>query len=202
MKVLKKNFAYLCSSVFICGKRGLLFFSLLSVVSLGLVSCFGLDRDMGLVKVPDLQQRSGITGTQADPAPLDPFKRYDLVMAADECRFFSMKVPSKWYWKIYLTVANREDMRRGSLRAAIASATPPWSPLPATSFNKSFDLGGREGDQVVLAVGNTQDDRLAYLQLCQTGAPLHITIQSEVSATSALMGPGDNSQAITATPSE
>ncbi len=183
-----------------------LWFNLILVLalSLGLVSCFGLDRDMGLANVPDLQQRSGITGTQNNPAPLDPFKRYDLVMAADECRFFSMKVPSKWYWKIFLTVANREDTRRGALTAAIASAAPPWSPLPATSFDKNFDLGGREGDQVVLAVGNSQDDRLAFLQLCQTGAPLHITIQSEVSATNALMGPNDNSQAVTATatPSE
>lgn len=201
MGLFERIFNRLCSSVCICGKRGLLFFSFLSAVSLGLVSCFGLDRDMGLVKLPDLQQRSGITGTQADPAPLDPFKRYDLVMAADECRFFSMKVPSKWYWKIYLTVANREDLRRGGLTATIASATPPWSPLPATSFNKSFDLAGREGDQVVLAVGNTQDDRLAFLQLCQTGAPLHITIQSEVSATNALMGPG-NGPTVTATPDD
>lgn len=161
-----------------------------SVVLLILPSCFGLDHDMGLVEVPDLQQRDGITGTEANPTPLDPFKRYDLVMAADECRFFTMKVPSNWYWKIYLTAADREENRRGSLIAEIASGNPPWSPLPGTAFKKNFDLGGREGLQAVLAVGNTQADRIATFRLCQTGAPLHITLQSEVSATHALLGPG------------
>lgn len=197
MKSFGKKMTYRCSSVFICGKRYFLIFSLLSVVSLGLVSCFGLDRDMGLVKVPDLQQRSGITGTEDNPTPLDPFKRYELVMAADECRFFTMKVPSKWYWKIYLTVANREEVRRGSLTAAIAAVNPPWSALPATSFSKSFDLAGGEGDQAALAVGNTQDDRPALLKLCQAGGPLHIVIQSEISATHALLGPNDNGQPVT-----
>ena len=169
---------------------------LLLVLGVGLSSCFGIDKDMGLVTVPDLQQRVGITGTQDNPTPLDPFKRYDLVMAANECRFFTMKVPSQWYWKVYLTAANHEEARRGSLAAAIAPANPPWSPLPATSFQKSFDLAGREGIQAVLAVGNTQADRLAYFQLCQDGAPLHITIQSEVSATRALLGP-NSSQPVT-----
>jgi hypothetical protein len=169
---------------------------------LSLTSCFGIDRDMGLVNLPDIQQREGITGTASNPTPLDPFKQYDLVMAAEECRSFTMKVPSNWYWKIYLTVANREESRRGSLTATIAPANPPWSPLPATSFNKNFDLSGREGSQVVLAVGNNQDDREALFQLCQDGAPLHITIQSEVSATHALLGPNGDSQGITATPGE
>lgn len=168
-----------------------------SVVLMTLPSCFGLDRDMGFVQVPDLQQRDGITGTEDNPTPLDPFKRYDLVMAANECRFFTMKVPSKWYWKVYLTAANREENRRGSLAAEIAPANPAWAPLPATSFGKNFDLAGREGLQAVLAVGNNQDDRLAYFKLCQDGAPLHITIQSEVSATHALLGPNGDSQTIT-----
>jgi len=192
----KKNFSYLCSSVFICGKNGFLFFLLLSVVGMGLCSCLGIDRDMGLVQVPDLQQREGITGTQDNPTPLDPFKRYDLVMAASECRFFTMKVPSNWYWKIYLTAANREENRRGTLAAEIAPANPPWAPLPATAFSKNFDLSGREGLQAILAVGNNQPDRLAFFKLCQDGAPLHITIQSEVSATKALLGP-DKDQPVT-----
>ena len=186
------------------GKREKLFFFLLPwrlgvlavLLSLGLTSCFGLDRDMGLAQVPDLQQKEGITGTQDNPTPLDPFKRYDLVMASNECRFFTMKVPSNWYWKIYLTAANREENRRGSLSAEIAPANPPWVPLPATSFSKHFDLSGREGLQAILAVGNSQADRLAFFKLCQDGAPLHITIQSEVSATKALLGP-DQSQAVT-----
>lgn len=183
-----------------CTQRNLyiLWFNLVLFLglSLGLSSCFGIDRDMGLAHVPDIQQREGITGTQANPTPLDPFKRYDLVMAANECRFFTMKVPSQWYWKIYLTAADHEESRRGSLTAEIAPANPPWGPLPATSFSKNFDLSGREGVQAVLAVGNTQPDRLASFTLCQDGAPIHITIQSEVSATHALLGP-NNDQAVT-----
>src|SRR5579883_1988568 len=175
---LFRLFIYPCLSAFIRGKNGLLFFLLLSVVGMGLCSCFWVDRDLGLVQVPDLQQREGITGTQNNPTPLDPFRRYDLVMAANECRFFTMKVPAKWYWKIYLTADNREDARRGTLSAEIAPADPPWAPLPATSFSKNFDLSGREGLQAVLAVGNTQGDRLASFKLCQDGAPLHVTIQS------------------------
>ena len=196
MKILEKIFIHLRLSAFICGKRGLFFFLLLSVVSLGLTSCFGIDRDMGLVEVPDIKQREGITGTEANPTPLDPFKQYDLVMAADECRFFTMKVPSNWYWKIYLTAADREESRRGNLTAEIAPADPPWGAISGTVFKKNFDLAGREGLQAVLAVGNSQADRTATFRLCQDGAPLHITIQSEVSATKALLGP-DKSQGVT-----
>lgn len=157
----------------------------------GLSSCAGIARDIGLDNPSDLQQREGPTGTLDNPAPLDPFQRYDLVMAANECRFFSMKVPSKWYWKVFLTVANRSDKQRGRLTAAIVQDKPDWEPLPATSFNKNFDLG-REGVQVVLAVGNNGPDRQALLQLCQDGAPLHITLQSEVSGTRVLIGPNDS----------
>jgi hypothetical protein len=163
----------------------------LFALSLGLSSCGGLTRDIGLDNPTDLQQREGPTGTLDNPTPLDPFQRYDLVMAANECRYFTMKVPTKWYWKVFLTVANRSDTRRGKLTAAIAPVKPDWSPLPATSFNKSFDLG-REGVQVVLAVGNDGPDRQALLQLCQDGAPLHITLQSEVSGTQVLIGPNDS----------
>jgi hypothetical protein len=179
-------YVYPCSSVFIRGQY--FFFILLSVVALGLSSCEGLARDIGMSQPTDLEQRTGLTGTQENPTPLDPFKRYELVMAAGECRYFTMQVPSKWYWKIYLTAANREDNRRGTLTAEILQANPPWSPLAATNFSKSFDLG-REGLQAILAVGNRAPDRLAMFKLCQDGAPLHVTIQSEVSATNVLMGP-------------
>src|SRR5581483_7040982 len=110
------SFLYPCVSVFIRGGRFLCLF-LLAVVFLP--SCFGLDKDMGLTEVPDVQAREGAGGTLENPAPLDPFQRYDLVLAANECRVFSMKVPAKWSWGISLTVANREDARRGKLTAEI-----------------------------------------------------------------------------------
>jgi hypothetical protein len=134
--------------------------------------------------------RAGVTGTESNPTPLDPFKTYDLVMTGEECRFFTMVVPSKWYWKVYLTVANRDDTRRGKLTAVIQQTNPPWGVLPNIGLSKEFDLA-REGLQAVLGVGNSGDDRTALFQLCQEGAPVHITIASQISATRALMGPGD-----------
>ncbi len=161
-----------------------------SVVALMSASCAGLARDIGMDTGSDIQQRAGITGTASNPTPLDPFKTYDLVMAADECRFFTMKIPHKWYWKVYLTVANRDDARRGKLTAVIQQTNPPWGDLPNIGLSKEFDLA-REGLQAILGVGNPSEDRLAYFQLCQDGAPVHITISSQISATKALMGPGD-----------
>lgn len=148
-------------------------------------------KDMGLQQSTDLEQRMGITGTAENPAVIDPFDRYDLVMAANECRYFEIKVPEKWFWKLFLTAANRDDARHGQLTAQIAPSTPQWDPVQGTSFAKNFDLG-REGLQAVLAVGNSGPTRYALLRLCQQGAPLHITLQSQISATSDLMGPDDN----------
>jgi hypothetical protein len=145
---------------------------------------------MGLEKPTDLQLRSGLEGTQANPASMDPFKTYELVMAANECRYFRVKVPAKWFWKVSLTVANREDARRGKLAAAIDPTNPNWAPLQGAGFSKNFDLG-REGLEALLGVGNPGPDQIAVLHLCQDGAPLHITIQCQISATKALLGPGD-----------
>ena len=178
-----------------CRPKGLLLLALLSAVSWGLASCAGIARDVGIDEGPDLEQRSGAAGTQENPFPLDPFQKYELVMAADECRFFSMEVPSGWYWKATLTAANREQDRRGSLRAEILQSNPPWNPLPATSMSKNFDLA-REGVAAILAVGNNGPTRTAYLRLCQDGAPIHITLQSQVFSPGALLPPVDN-QAVT-----
>jgi hypothetical protein len=169
-----------------------LWFNLFLAVTfcLGLSSCSGIARDMGMEEAPDLQQRAGITGTVDNPTPLDPFKKYELVMAANECRYFTMEVPSKWFWKIFLTAANREVSRNGRLTADIGPADPPWGQLPGAAFSKKFDLA-REGLQALLGVGNARENRTAILRLCQEGAPLHITIESQVSATNALMGPKD-----------
>ncbi len=168
----------------------------LFITALGLLllpSYAEMGRDMGLVNQPDIQQRTGLTGTQDNPAPLDPFKKYSLVMAANECRFFTMKVPEHWYWKIYLTVANRKAGQRGHLEAEIAQANPPWGALAATSFKKDFDMeqGGIQG---ALGVGNDHATRMALLKLCQDGVPLRITIESQVSSTTGLIGPSKESQ--------
>ena len=148
-----------------------------------------------MVEETDMEQRAGITGTENNPTPLDPFKKYDLVMAANECRFFAIKVPHNWFWRVYLTVANREEIRRGQLRAQIAQPDPPWGQLPGAGFEKYFDLG-REGLQVALGVGNKAETRTALFKLCQQGAPLHVTIESQISATTDLMGPEKKPKAL------
>jgi hypothetical protein len=160
-----------------------------SGVIFGSVSCFGLDKDMGLTETPDIQAREGAGGTLENPAPLDPFQRYDLVLAANECRVFSMKVPAKWSWSISLTVANREEARRGKLTADIQGQEPNWLPLPGCYMSKTFDLS-REGSEVRMGVGNPGDTKTINFQLCQTGAPLHVTLISQISATKALVVPG------------
>lgn len=172
-----------------------LWFTMLLLLAVTLGSCSSIARDVGLEEGTDLEQRSGVGGTADNPFPLNPFKRYYLVMSGGECRFFTMEVPSAWFWKITLTAANREQDRRGSLRAEIAQSNPPWTPLPASSMSKNFDLA-REGVGAVLAVGNTGPTRLALLRLCQDGAPIHVTLQSQIFSTGALLGPMNN-QAVT-----
>jgi hypothetical protein len=159
---------------------------------MGLVSCGEVARDMGLENVPDIKLRDGLTGTQDNPAVLDPFKTYNLVMAANECRYFQMKVPQNWYWKIYLTAANRKDNEHATLQAEVGPNDPPWAPLPECVFTKTFQLD-REGEQAVLGVGNRLEPRVAIFHLCQSGAPLHITIASQVSTNATLMGPNMDS---------
>jgi hypothetical protein len=171
------------------------FYLCLSVVLLFSVSCAEMARDMGIDGATDVQLRSGITGTQANPASLDPFKRYDLVMAANETRFFSMKVPSGWYWKVYVTAASRKENDEGRLSAVIAQTDPPWSPLDGTSFDKTMVLKN-DGDQALLAVGNTVETRYALLRLSQDGAPVYVTIESQVSTTANLLGPSPNNSTL------
>ena len=160
-----------------------------SVLALSSLSCAGLARDMGIEDVPDVKLRSGPAGTLENPVPLDPFKTYNLVMAANECRFFQMKVPDHWYWKVYLTAASPRENQKGDLMASIAPLNPPWASLNGTSFAKTFNLN-HEGVQAVLGVGNPGEARVAILRLCQDGAPINVTIESQVSATSSLLGPG------------
>jgi hypothetical protein len=172
---MKRNFLYF---VLVCG----LF---------ALSSCAEMAHDMGIDGDTDVQLRSGIKGTPKDPAALDPFKRYDLVMAANECRVFTMKVPTNWYWKVYITAAARRENVESRVSATIMQSSPAWGSLPGTTLDKVMILH-QDGLQAVLAVGNSNETRMAVLQICQEGAPANITIESQVSSTSSLLGPDDN----------
>jgi hypothetical protein len=186
---MKKNkITHLCfaSSRLRAGLFFLLFF---------LGSCAELPQDIGLARAQDIDQRKGLTGTLQHPGILDPFQKYQLVMAANECRYFKVKVPQRWFWKAYLTVVNRDEKERGRLTAEIGPSPPPWSPVSGTVFGKIFDLG-HESVQAVLGVGNRLPDRMAILKLCQEGPPLRITIESQVSSTGKLMGPAQSGGAV------
>ena len=148
--------------------------------SLTLCSCSTLGTDMGFVHLSDMQQREGITGTPQNPATLDPFKRYDLVMAANECRYLQMNLPQRWYWKIFVTGANRAENDKSKLTARLLPSVPDWVALPISVTQKEFELN-REGVESVLGVANTGPARMAVLELCQEGSPVRVTIQSEVS---------------------
>ncbi len=178
---------HLRASVCICGSKPLFFF-ILSLFALSLSSCAELNKDTGLQKVPDEQLRSGPTGTLLNPAPLDPFKKYNLIMAGDECRYFVMKVPSQWYWKVFLTAVNREDGQEGKLTAGIAQGGIPWVKLPDADFSKVFLLR-HEGVQGVLGIANDAQGRQAILELCQEGVPLKVTIESQIFSITGILGP-------------
>src|SRR5579859_6763783 len=107
---------------------------------LSLCSCAEISKDVGLDEVPDIEQREGPTGTLDQPFALDPFQKYNLVMAAHECRYFQMKLPEKWYWKVAVTVVNREA-EHGRLTARILPPKTPWNPLMNLGTEKNFELG-------------------------------------------------------------
>ncbi len=163
-------------------------------------SCSEISKELGTASKSETEQREGITGTPQNPGVLDPFTKYDMVLAGGECRFLILKVPSQWYWKAFLTAADRTETQKGHLTAEIAQINPPWAPLSGTLFKRDFDLGRAEGDQAVLGVGNSGPDRFALLKLCQNGAPLIVSLQSEISATSALLAPAGMSAPSTPAP--
>lgn len=164
----------------------------LGLFLLVLASCSDISKELGSGQKSDGDLREGISGTQQNPGVLDPFAKYEMVMAGGECRFLVMKIPARWYWKAFITAADRDETQKGHLTAEIAQVNPPWAPLPGTLFKKDFNLNRGEGDQAVLSAGNAGPDRLALLKLCQDGASLKVTLQSEISATGALLGPDVN----------
>jgi len=163
-------------------------FLFLAAVPLFLASCAEMAKEMGEEKPADLEMRSGPVGTPANPVTLDAFKKYPLVLAGEDCRYFMLKVPSQWYWKVFLTVDNRDFERQGRLTADFARPQPPWAKLPNVDMAKIFILH-REGVQGVVGVGNKDEPRYALLRLCQEGAPLKVTLQSEVFSGD-FLGPG------------
>jgi len=164
------------------------FFLLMATVPFFLASCAEVAKEMGLENPTDLEMRSGPMGTPAEPVTLDAFKKYPLVLAGEDCRYLILKVPSQWYWKVFLTVDNRDFDRNGRLTADFARPQPPWGKLPNVDMAKIFILH-REGVQGVVGVGNKDEPRYALLRLCQEGAPLKVTLQSEVSSIGGLLGP-------------
>ena len=161
---------------------------LLLLMALGLASCAEISPDLKLSDTPEPQLRSGPMGTLEEPFLLDPFKKYDLVMAGDECRYFVVKVPNNWYWKVYLTAVNRSSKRQGVLKAEIVQGKRQWEALPEIPFGKIFELD-RESVQGLIGVGNKGLPRFAMLRFCQEGAPLRVTLESQMSAAGELMPP-------------
>lgn len=160
-----------------------------------LVSCAEMGRDMGIDDVTEVEMRSGLTGSSAKPGVIDPFQKYELVMTANECRYFIVKVPHNWYWKVYITAACRKEAAEGRLSADISPVEPAWASLPGTTFSKSMVLH-HDGDQALLAVGNTDQTRYAVLRLCQEGAPVNVSIESQTSSTANLLGPDSDKSAL------
>lgn len=165
-------------------------FLLLCVPALSLwsLSCTQVAQDLGLqAPPPDIERRKGPTGTADSPVTLNPFEKYQLVMAAGECRYFSMKIPERWYWKVFLTSVNKEP-RFGKLTAEISGGPLAWAKLPGVASTQSYELH-QEGTQGVVGVGNLGPTRTALLKLCQQGAPLQVTLVSEVSSSAQLIAP-------------
>ncbi len=156
--------------------------------ALCLSSCAELSRDMGLVEPTDLEQREGPGGTTDNPTVLDPFKKCTLVMAGGECRFFQLKLPQQWYWKLSLTVVNRQEGKRGKLTAQILPIKPPWDALRDLKSGKAFELG-RESIAGTIGVGTGGPSRVAFLPFWREGPPLRWTLESQISPALGILNP-------------
>jgi len=135
---------------------------------------------LGIQSPPDLEQRRGPAGTAASPVVLNPFDPVRLVMAADECRTFRVRVPGGWYLKYLITVVNRRDGKPAFLKAGFQVFDPSWAEMAPHPLTKRFFI--REGSsQAVLAVANRGKDRDVLLELCQEGPPMEVILQPETS---------------------
>jgi hypothetical protein len=138
-------------------------------------------KEMGLAQKSDLERRTGSGGSPNRPETLSPFVTYRLVMAGNECRFFQMRVPSKWYWKLYVTAANEETGVEANLTASFETSDGGWQPLVPLETHKEFPVADASS-QAALGVANAGDDRMLTLKLSQNGAPIKVILESQVSA--------------------
>jgi hypothetical protein len=138
-------------------------------------------KGVGLVKKPDIERREGSGGSPSRPETLNPFSTYRLVLAGDECRFFQMRVPSKWYWKLYVTAANEDQGMESKLTATFQTSEDGWKPLVPLETHKEISVAD-SSSQAALGVANEGDDRMLTLRLCQNGTPVIVTLESQVSA--------------------
>lgn len=136
-------------------------------------------RTAGLKEGPPESRRSGLMGFRHDPAPLNPFETTELVMAGDECRFYRLKVPSGWTWKLRLTAASRRPGVPAEVHARILPESPPWGEVPNAARERVLRLASG-GTQVLLGVANPLGDRMAVLELCQVGGDVGLILESEV----------------------
>lgn len=145
-----------------------------------LLSGCGVMVKLGIKRPPDLEQRRGPVGHAGAPAVLNPFGTVSLVMAADECRVFKVRVPGGWYLKYLITVVNRRDGTPAYLRAGFQVADPTWAEMSPYFLRKSFYI--REGSsQAVVAVANQAKDRDVLFEICQEGPPVEVTLVPETS---------------------
>jgi hypothetical protein len=136
---------------------------------------------VGLTRKPDLEMREGSGVPPGRPETLSPFVTYRLVMAGNECRFFQMRVPSKWYWKLYVTASDQEWGAEADLNASFDTSSDGWQPLVPLETHKEFSVSDASS-QAALGAANAGDDRMLTLKLCQSGAPIKIILESQVSA--------------------
>lgn len=149
-----------------------------------LLSGCGVMVKLGIKSPPDLEQRRGPAGTDPSPALLNPFESSRLVMAADECRTFRVRVPGGWYLKYVITVVNRRDGTPAYFKAGFRVDDPSWAEMVPHPLRKQFFI--REGSsQAVVAVANQAKDRDVLLELCQEGPPVEVTLQPETSKVTA-----------------
>lgn len=140
----------------------------------------GVMRTLGIARTPDVEQRQGPAGTRIAPVVLNTFEKTILVLAADECRTFKVRVPQGWYLKYVVTVVNRRDGKQAYLRSRFVPEGAGWAEFVPHPLKHQFFL--REGSsQAVIAVANQTASRDILFELCQEGPPVQVILQPETS---------------------
>lgn len=168
-------------------------FAALAALALCLGGCAAM-KTVGLASKTDSEMRSGAGGSAARPEVLNPFNAYRLVMADNECRFFQLRVPSHWCWKLFVTASNEDPGQEATLSASFDTSGGSWNPLVPLESYRDFTVTDASS-QGALGVANGGADRVMTLRLCQKGAPVRVVLESRVSAYGeALLEPPLNKQ--------